>query len=168
MCLLGWVSVMPDKNHTREYTLAAAVDKDTYNDVKNLALETLRTPSQVVNEFILSGLINADGLVMKSTSRKYYARILSNHTSEMLRNVQNFDEFDAVKADFATFCLVIGGKIGQISEHGVGKHSIEDAMQIMSTIKSGDEVLYEECRLIGRKTLKKAQYELIFGTIQTV
>jgi len=153
---------MVEKNndHLKEYRITAAVDKETYNAVQNLALETYRTASQVANAFIIKGLLN-DEVVLRSTSRNFSLQILAIKSSELKENLRNYDEFYQFKLNLWEICLNLNGKIGNISSHGIGTCGFKDLIDLVNQIKETEPALFKECVPIFKKTLNKNQLEYI-------
>lgn len=146
--------------HIKNYRLAAAVEQDTYSAVQGLALETFRTPSQVVNDFIVSGLLGCE-VVLATTRKEYEAKILANKSAELVRNLKKIDDFYDFKVNFWQICIVLSGKMTKKSSQSPESVAFEDLISIIEGFREDKPTLYEECCFIMRKTLNKAQRDLM-------
>lgn len=150
--------------HIKNYRLAAAVEQDTYNAVQGLALETFRTPSQVVNSFIISGLLETD-VILETTRQEYEAKVLANKSAELVQNLKKIDVFYDFKVNFWQICIVLSGKITKKSSESLESAAFKDLMTIIESFREDKPVLYDDCCFIMRKTLNKGQKELLLCDI---
>lgn len=150
--------------HTKDYRITAAVDKQTYNLMQDIALETFRTVSQVANSYILQGLHDND-TVLETTKREFKALILGNKSAELVQNLKNIDQFYDFKVNFWQICLVLGGKMTKNNSHSPDSWEFEDLIHLIELIRVDEPELYSECVVIMKRTLNKAQKELVIGHI---
>jgi len=151
---------MVKDEHTKTHRLAAAVEQGTYTDVQSLALETYRTTSQVVNDFIVRGLLENE--IMLGTSRLgYEAKVLENKSDELVRNLKKIDTFYEFKVNFWQICLVLGGKITKKNAESNESVAFDDLIMLIETFRDGKPDLYQDCCSIMRKTLTKTQRDLV-------
>lgn len=148
--------------HTKDFRITAAVDKDTYNLMQDVALETFRTVSQVANSYIIQGLHDND-TVLETTKREFQALILSNKSAELVRNLKNIDPFYDFKVNFWQICLVLGGKMAKNNSHSPDSWEFEDLIYLIELIRTEEPELYQECIVIMKRTLNKAQKALVVG-----
>lgn len=154
---------MTTEQKHRDRRLSAAVDPETQTRVQDLALETFRTPSQVVYEFILRGLNEGDNSTetLSTTKTKYEAQILANKSAELIQNLRNSDEYYDFKTNFWQICLILGGKMGKNSFQSTESNAIADLTMLLEAVRIENAVLYEECVLIMRKTLNRSQKDYL-------
>lgn len=150
--------------HIKSYRLAAAVEQDTYTAVQDLALETFRTPSQIVNSFIVSGLLESE-TVLNTTRKAYEAKILANKSAELVRNLKKIDDFYDFKVNFWQICIVLSGKMTKKSSESPESVAFEDLIDIIEGFRDDKPILYDECCFIMRKTLNRAQRDLMLNDI---
>lgn len=154
---------MIDNNkHTKEYRITAAVDKDTFNTVKELALETFRTPSQVANSAILTYLLNESN-VLKTTNSRFEVQILTNKSAELVKNLRKIDEYYDFKVNFWEICLNLSGKINKQTIKNTDDFAFHDFITILELIRTDKPLLYDDCIIIMKRTLNKGQRELVLN-----
>lgn len=148
------------KDHTKEYRLTIATDKETFNAMKNLALETMTTTSQIGDSFIKSGLIEHTR-VPETTKRYFMLDILTQKSAQIIQNMRNYDEFYEFKRNINEICMILAGKYGVSYEDGVAGSGLKDLVDIMHTTKTQEPALYKECLKIISKTLNKSQKAIV-------
>lgn len=151
---------MDDNKHTKEYRITAAVEKDTFNIVKELALQTYRTPSQIANSAIIEYLLK-DETLLKTTHRKYEVVVLTQKSAELVQNMRKFDEYYDFKANFWEICLNLSGKINRHSKKQTDDSAFADFIYIIELIRTDKPALYEECVKIMKRTLNRDQRDLV-------
>jgi len=142
--------------------LAAAVDTKTFSAVHDLALETYRTPSEVVNSFIMSGLYETES-ILETTRKGFEAQILANKSAELVRNLKKIDDFYDFKVNFWQICIVLSGKMTKKALESPESAAFEDLISIIESFREDKPALYEDCCIIMRKTLNKSQKELMLS-----
>ena len=147
-------------DHTKEYRLSAAVDKKTYNNVQNLAIELMTTKSHLIDRFIMEGLMGSPEL-LKSTQREYSIKLLTQKSDEFIQNLRKIDEFYDFRVNFWQICLVLGEKLHKKSYESSGKHAIQDLIKLVNGIRDVEPDLYTDCIKIMKRTLNKHQIELV-------
>ena len=138
----------------KNYRITTAVDERTHIAVVALAHESNKSPSQIVNDFVLNGLSNNPG-VMKSTSRDFKIQLVTQKTDELVSILQNIDKFYQFKVNLWQICLLLSGKLGPTT-YNVGDPAISDIKDLMSSIKSTEPELYKECIYIMKFSLNKS------------
>lgn len=148
------------KDHTKEYRLTIATDGPTFNAMKNLALETMTTTSQIGDSFIKSGLIE-HVRVPETTKRYFKLDILTQKSTQIIENMRNYDEFYEFKRNINEICMILSGKYGVSYDDGVAGSGLKDLVDIMHTTKTQEPALYKECLKIINKTLSKSQKVIV-------
>ena len=150
--------------HLKSYRLSAAVEQDTYSLVQELALQTFRTPSQVVNDFIVKGILDSD-VVLATTRKEFEAKVLANKSAELVRNLKKIDDFYDFKVNFWQICIVLSGKMAKKSSESSESEAFGDLISIIESFREDKPLLYEECCFIMRRTLNKEQRRLMLCDI---
>ena len=148
------------KDHTKEYRIAVATDKETYNALKNLALESMTTTSQLGDIFIKRGIIENDN-IPQTTKRYFSLDILTLKSAKIVENMRNYDEFYEFKRNINEICMILSGKLGPIYEDGVAGCGLKDLTDIMHETHDKEPALFKACIIIINKTLNKAQKQLV-------
>ena len=153
-----------NKDFAKECRITFATNKDTFNIINNLALETMRTVSQTVDALVVDAMYrNPD--ILHSTSRNFSLQILTKKSEELLKNIEKMDEFYEFKRNLWEICLILSGKNGKISVHGLGESAFDDLCNLIGRIKGTEPILFNECLLILKKTLKQKQLEVVYSTL---
>ena len=151
------------KDHTKEYRITIATDKRTFNAMKNLALESMTTTSQLGDNFIRAKLAEHENV--PATTRRYFElNILTQKSAEIVKNMQNYDEFYEIKHNLMEICTIISGKLGPIYEDGTAGKGLEDLLWLIMEIKEKEPLLYIECIQIIKKNLNKVQRDHIINS----
>lgn len=139
---------------TKNYRITTAVDKLTHDAVSTLAFESNKSPSQIVNDFVLNGLSN-NPKVMKSTSRDLKIQLVTQKTDELVSILQNIDKFYQFKVNLWQICLLLSGKLGP-NTYSIDDPAISDIKDLMNSIKTTEPELYKECIYIMKFSLNKS------------
>lgn len=148
------------KDHTKEYRISVATDKETYNAMNNLAIESMTTTSQLGDIFIKRGIIESD-LVPLTTKRYFSLDILTQKSAQIVKNMQNYDEFYEFKRNINEICMILSGKYGVIYDDGVAGSGLKDLTDIIHTTQTQEPALFKECVKILNKTLNKSQKAIV-------
>ena len=148
--------------HAKTHRLAAAVEQDTYTTVQDIALQTYRTTSQVVNSYIVKGILESE-LILETSKVEYDAKVLANKSDELVRNLKKIDVFYDFKVNFWQICLILGGKIRKNISESPESAAFRDLISIIEEFREDKPMLYEDCVVIMRKTLNKGQRELLLA-----
>ena len=143
---------MTDSN--KNHRLTTAVDEQTHKEVSALAYESNKTPSQIVNDFVIQGLSNNPN-VMKSTSRDFKIQLVTQKTDELVSILQNIDKFYQFKVNLWQICLLLSGKLGP-NTYSIDDPAISDIKDLMNSIKTTEPELYKECIYIMKFSLNKS------------
>lgn len=152
------------KDHTKEYRLTIATDKDTFNSIKNLAIESMTTTSQLGDIFIKRGIMESDR-VPETTKRLFSLDILTQKSAQIVKNMQNYDEYYEFKRNISEICSILSGKFGPVYDDGVARSGLKDLTDIMHETKDQEPALYLSCVKIANKTLNKAQKDLVLDAV---
>lgn len=152
------------KDHTKEYRLTIATDKETYNAIHNLATESMSSVSQLGDSFIKKGIIESE-LVPETTKRYFSLDILTKKSAQIVQNMRNYDEYYEFKRNISEICMILSGKYGSIYEDGVAGSGLKDLTDIMHTTKEQEPALYLACVKIINKTLNKAQKDIVIDAV---
>ena len=98
---------------------------------------------------------------MATTRKEYEAKILANKSAELVRNLKKIDDFYDFKVNFWQICIVLSGKMTKKSSQSPESVAFEDLISIIEGFREDKPTLYEECCFIMRKTLNKAQRDLM-------
>lgn len=148
------------KDHTKEYRLTIATDKDTFNAIKNLAIESMTTSSQLGDNFIKRGIMESD-LVSETTKRHFSLDILTQKSAQIVENMRNYDEYYEFKRNINEICMILSGKYGSIYDDGVAGSGLKDLTDIMHDTQTQEPALFKECLIIIKKSLNKAQRDIV-------
>jgi hypothetical protein len=151
-------------NQPKDYRITVAVDKDTFNAVHGLAFRTYRTASSIGHTAILHYMENEEE-VLESTSREFKVKILTEKSTELSRILRKTDEFYEFKVNFWEICLNLSGRMSKNNSHSTETHGFKDFITVLESIRTTEPTLYAECCFIMRKTLNKAQRELVLPSM---
>lgn len=160
MYTIGNLVIYMTNDYTKEYRVSIAVDQKTYNLLQNLALELMTTKSQLGNLYIMKGLQESPE-ILNTTKREYSIKILTEKSDEFINNLRKIDEFYDFRVNFWQICLVLGEKLHKKSSKSCNKHAIQDLIKLISVIRDTEPELYQDCVKIMKKTLNKAQLDII-------
>lgn len=152
------------KDHTKQYNLSCVTDKETYNAVNNIALESLTTKSQLIDIWIKRGVIEHEP-VDATTVRLFNLSLLTKKSETIMQNMRNYDEFYEFKRNVAEICMILSGRLGVIYESGIAGTGIKALTDLFNEVKSNEPELFKECIPILKKNLNKAQRDLIVDTV---
>lgn len=152
------------KDHTKEYRLTCATDKETFNTVKDIALESLTTTSQLIDIWIKRGIILHEP-VSPTRVRHFNMAIFTDQSEELMRKLRNYDEFYQFKRNIAEICLILNGNLGPIYEDGMAGTGIQSLIDLFNDVKVKEPALFKECIPILKKNLNKAQRDLIVDAV---
>lgn len=152
------------KDHTKEYRLTVATDKETFNAIKNLALETMTTTSQLGDSFIKRGIIE-HSKVPETTKRYFNLDVLTQKSAQIVQNMRNYDEFYEFKRNVSEICMNLNGNLGPIYEDGIAGCGIKDLTSLFLEVRTSEPELFKKCIPILKKNLNKAQRDIVIDTV---
>lgn len=152
------------KDHTKEYRITIATDKATFNALKNMSIEHMTTTSQLGDIFIKRGIIEGVS-VPETTKRLFSLDILTQKSQQIVKNMQNYDEFYEFKRNISEICMILSGKYGAIYDDGVAGFGLKDLTDLMHDTQTLEPFLFRECVKIINKSLNKAQKVIVLEAV---